>query len=41
VQRYWHDLNAAATQIAVNYDRNLVPYGRLALGLEPGRAGMS
>jgi len=40
VQRYWRDLNAAATQIAVNYDRNLVPYGRLALGLDPGVAGM-
>ena len=33
-QRYFRDLNAAATQIAVNYDRNMAPFGRHALGLE-------
>lgn len=33
VQRFFRDLNAAATQIAVNYDRNMAPFGRHALGL--------
>jgi len=35
VQRYMRDLNAAVTQIAVNYDRGLIPFGQKALGLEP------
>lgn len=37
VQRFFRDLNAAATQIAVNYDRNMQPFGRHALGLEVPR----
>lgn len=35
VQRYMRDLNAASTQIAVNYDRGMIPFGQQALGLEP------
>ncbi len=35
VQRYVRDLNAAATQIAVNYDRGMIPFGQWALGLSP------
>ncbi len=35
VQRQLRDLNAAAMQIAVNYDRGMLPFGQQALGLEP------
>ena len=35
VQRQCRDLNAAATQIAVNYDRGMIPFGQKALGIEP------
>lgn len=35
VQRQLRDLNAAAMQIAVNYDRGMTPFGQQALGLEP------
>ena len=35
VQRQCQDLNAAAMQIAVNYDRGMIPFGQKALGLEP------
>lgn len=35
VQQQFRDLNAAATQIAVNYDRSMIPFGQQALGIEP------
>jgi 3-hydroxy-9,10-secoandrosta-1,3,5(10)-triene-9,17-dione monooxygenase len=35
VQRQCRDLNAAATQIAANYDRGMIPFGQKALGIEP------
>ena len=35
VQQQLRDLNAAATQIAVNYDRGIIPFGQQALGIEP------
>ncbi len=35
VQQQLRDLNAAATQIAVNYDRGMIPFGQQALGIEP------
>ncbi len=35
VQRQFRDLNAAAMQIAVNYDRGMIPFGQKALGIEP------
>ena len=35
VQRQLRDLNAAAMQIAVNYDRGMLPFGQQALGFEP------
>lgn len=35
VQRQCRDLNAAAMQIAVNYDRGMIPFGQKALGIEP------
>ena len=36
VQRHFRDLNAMATQIAVNYDRNMTTFGRWELGLPTG-----
>ena len=33
VQRHYRDVTAMATQIAVNWDRGMAPYGRMALGL--------
>jgi len=33
VQRHYRDVTAMATQIAVNWDRGMMPFGRLALGL--------
>lgn len=35
VQRHFRDLHAMATQIGVNWDLNMLPYGRWALGLSP------
>jgi 3-hydroxy-9,10-secoandrosta-1,3,5(10)-triene-9,17-dione monooxygenase len=35
VQRQCRDLNAAAMQIAVNYDRGMISFGQKALGIEP------
>ncbi|MDA0369624.1 MAG: acyl-CoA dehydrogenase family protein [Proteobacteria bacterium] len=35
VHRHLRDLNAAAAQIAVNYDRGMIPFGQKALGIEP------
>jgi 3-hydroxy-9,10-secoandrosta-1,3,5(10)-triene-9,17-dione monooxygenase len=34
VHAFQQDLKAAASQIALNFERNMIPYGRLALGLE-------
>jgi 3-hydroxy-9,10-secoandrosta-1,3,5(10)-triene-9,17-dione monooxygenase len=36
VQRAFRDLHAMATQFGVNWDLNMPPYGRLALGLPSG-----
>ena len=36
VQRHFRDVNAMATQIAVNFDRNMTPFGRWELGLPTG-----
>lgn len=36
VQRHFRDVNAMATQIAVNYDRNMTPFGRWELGIPTG-----
>jgi 3-hydroxy-9,10-secoandrosta-1,3,5(10)-triene-9,17-dione monooxygenase len=36
VQRHHRDIAAMATQIGVNWDRNMLSYGRLALGLPTG-----
>ena len=36
VQRHFRDVNAMATQIAVNYDRNMTTFGRWELGLPTG-----
>ncbi len=36
VQRHFRDVNALSTQIAVNYDRNMTPFGRWELGLPTG-----
>lgn len=33
VQRHYRDVTAMATQIAVNWDRGMMPFGRAALGL--------
>jgi 3-hydroxy-9,10-secoandrosta-1,3,5(10)-triene-9,17-dione monooxygenase len=38
VQRHHRDIMAMATQIGVNWDRNMLSYGRLALGLPTGDA---
>ena len=38
VQRYHRDIMAMAAQIGVNWDRNMLSYGRLALGLPTGDA---
>ena len=36
VQRHYRDVQAMATQIGVAYDVNMPPWGRWALGLDPG-----
>jgi len=36
VQRHWRDVSAMSTQIGINWDRNLLPYAKLLLGLPTG-----
>lgn len=36
VQRHLRDVNGMATQIGINWDRNMLPYGKWALGLPTG-----
>ncbi len=39
VQRHYRDLTAMGTQIAVNWDRNVTPFGKSELGLGTDAAG--
>jgi len=39
VQRHYRDITAMGTQIAVNWDRNITPFGKNELGLGPDDLG--
>jgi 3-hydroxy-9,10-secoandrosta-1,3,5(10)-triene-9,17-dione monooxygenase len=39
VQRHYRDLSAMGTQIAVNWDRNVTPFGKSELGLDAEALG--
>ena len=39
VQRHYRDITAMGTQIAVNWDRNITPFGKHELGLGPDDLG--
>lgn len=37
VQRHWRDLSVMASQVGVNWDQNMMAYGRYLLGLDFGK----
>ena len=41
VQRHYRDLTAMGTQIAVNWDRNVTPFGKYELGLGAEDIGLN
>ena len=40
VQRHYRDITAMATQVAVNWDRNMNPFGAHELGVLTGPSGL-